>query len=153
MSTAPCVFCDIVQGEADASLVYEDELTVAFMDRQPVNDGHVLVIPRTHAAYLAELAPDTGGHLFQVGMKVADALRHGAVRCEGVNFVLADGSAAGQEVFHVHLHVIPRFGGDGFGFRFSPNYHDLPGRDRLDETADRIRQHLVMPGGLRADGV
>lgn len=142
MTSRSCVFCDIIRGDADASVVYADDLTLAFMDIQPVNDGHLLVVPRYHAAYLADLDPETGGRLFQVGMRTADALRQSGVRCEGVNLFLADGAAAGQEVFHVHLHVIPRFSGDGFGFRFSPSYYNLPSRATLDDVAGSIRQSL-----------
>ena len=142
MSTAPCIFCDIVGGDAGASMVYADELTMAFMDIQPVNEGHVLVVPRVHAAYLADLDPETGARLFQVGMRLAGALRSSGIRCEGVNLFLADGAAAGQEVFHVHVHAIPRYKNDGFGFRFSPDYMVLPGRESLDAAAVRIQQRL-----------
>lgn len=134
-----CIFCDIVGGTAPASVVYADRWAVAFMDIQPINPGHLLVVPRAHAAYLAELDPKTGGHLFQVGMELAAAIRRSPVRSEGVNLFLADGESAGQEVFHVHLHVIPRFRGDGFGIRFGPGYHDLPDRTSLDEVALAIR--------------
>jgi histidine triad (HIT) family protein len=120
-------------------MVYADERAVAFMDIQPVTPGHLLVVPRAHVAYLAELDPETGGHLFQVGMELAAAVRRSHIRSEGVNLFLADGEAAGQEVFHVHLHVIPRFAGDGFGFRFGPGYHRLPDRASLDDVAEAIR--------------
>jgi histidine triad (HIT) family protein len=136
------VFCDIIQGTAPASKVYADDRVVAFMDIQPVNMGHVLVIPRTHAPCLAEIEKEVGGHLFQVGMELAGAVRRAGVRCEGVNLFLADGEAAGQEVFHVHLHVIPRFRGDGFGLRFGPDYAHLPPRSALDQVAAGIRQAL-----------
>jgi histidine triad (HIT) family protein len=140
--TKTCIFCDIVGGAALASVVHADERAVAFMDIQPVNPGHLLVVPRAHVAGLAELDSETGAHLFQVAMELAGAVRRSGVRCEGVNLFLADGAAAGQEVFHVHLHVIPRFGGDGFGFRFSPRYYQLPEREALDDLAARIRQVL-----------
>jgi histidine triad (HIT) family protein len=138
-----CVFCDIVQGDAPGSVIYADDRVTAFMDIQPVNPGHVLIVPRAHAAGLADLDGATGGHLFQVGMELAAALRRSGVRCEGVDLFLADGEAAGQEVFHVHLHVIPRYRGDGFGFRFRPDYHRRPGRAALDEVAARIREVLA----------
>ncbi len=118
-------------------MVYEDERTVAFMDIQPVTPGHLLVVPRAHAAYLADLDPEDGGRLFQVGQRAAAALRASERRCEGVNFFLADGEAAGQEVFHVHLHVIPRFIDDGFGLRFPPDYSIRP-RVELDQAAAAI---------------
>lgn len=133
-----CVFCDIVRGTADASIVYADGTVVAFMDIQPVNDGHVLIVPRVHAVGLDELEREAGAQLFRVAMDLSSALRQSAVRCEGVDLFLADGEAAGQEVFHVHLHVIPRYRGDGFGFRFGPDYDCLPERSRLDQLAADI---------------
>jgi histidine triad (HIT) family protein len=142
VSLDPCVFCDIIEGLAPASVVYADGRVMAFMDIQPVNAGHLLVVPRVHAACLADLDDDAGGHLFQVGTRLAGAVQRSGVRCEGVNLFLADGEAAGQEVFHVHLHVIPRFPRDGFGFRFAPGYFRLPGRDALDRTASAIRHAL-----------
>jgi histidine triad (HIT) family protein len=109
------------------------------MDIRPVNAGHLLVVPRAHACHLADMDSETGGHLFRVGMRLATAVRRSGVHCEGVDIFLADGEAAGQEVFHVHLHVIPRYWGDGFGFRFGPGYGKLPGRAELDDVAAGIR--------------
>ena len=142
MTHPSCVFCQIVRGTAQSSTVYADDVVVAFMDIQPVNEGHVLVVPRAHAADLSELDEEIGAHLFRVAMRLSKALRKSGVRCEGVNLKLADGEAAGQEVFHVHLHLIPRFRGDGFGLRFGPDYGILPGRARLDEVAAGVRQAL-----------
>jgi diadenosine tetraphosphate (Ap4A) HIT family hydrolase len=90
--------------------------------------------------------PETGGRLFRVGQELAQALRASGIRCEGVNLFLADGVAAGQEVFHVHLHVIPRYMGDGFGFRFGPDYSRLPARSQLDQAAAAIRRCLLNLG-------
>lgn len=135
-----CVFCDIVNGTAPASMVYADDLAVAFMDIQPVNDGHLLVVPRVHVACLAEMDVHIGCHLFGLARNLAQAVRQPGIRCEGVNLFLADGEAAGQEIFHVHLHVIPRFRHDGFGMHFSEKYYELPGRASLDQIAVRIKQ-------------
>jgi len=137
-----CVFCKILASELPSSLVYQDEHCTAFMDIQPVNPGHILVVPITHAPNLAALDEETGGHLFKVGQRVAAALYRSDLHCEGVNFLLADGEVAGQEVFHVHLHVVPRFEGDGFGFKFSPSYFQLPERTELDKISDQIRHKL-----------
>lgn len=137
-----CVFCDIVRGAAPSSIVYADDLTMAFMDIQPINAGHMLIVPRNHASCLAELDVETGGRMFEVGMRLSEAVRRSGLRCEGVNLFLADGEAAGQEVFHVHLHLIPRYRGDGFGFRFGPEYSLLPERGSLDASAESIRQML-----------
>jgi histidine triad (HIT) family protein len=114
---ADCVFCRLVSGQAEVSVVYEDERTVTFMDIQPVVPGHMLIVPRRHAALLADLDVDDGAQLFRVGQLAAAALRASDLRCEGVNFFLADGEAAGQDIFHAHLHVFPRHRGDGFGLQ------------------------------------
>jgi len=136
-----CLFCGIVAGDVEASRVYEDEYVVAFMDIRPVTRGHTLVVPRRHAAYLAELDPEDGAHVFRASMLVAAAIRRSPIRSEGVNLHLADGEAAGQEVFHVHMHVLPRFEGDGFGLRFPPDYR-VRERAELDEAADLVRSAL-----------
>jgi histidine triad (HIT) family protein len=136
-----CLFCGIASGHVEGSRVYADERVIAFLDIKPVTTGHTLVVPRRHGAYLAELDPEDGAALFRAGMTVAAALRKSGLPCEGVNFWLADGEAAGQEVFHVHLHVVPRFAGDGFGLRFPPDYR-IRERTELDETAAQIRTAL-----------
>ena len=137
-----CIFCAIAGGKLPASVVHRDDLCAAFMDIRPVNPGHLLVVPLAHAAYLAELPPEAGAHLFRVAQRLAAALRTSGVGCEGVNLLLADGEAAGQEVFHLHLHVIPRYEKDGFGFRYSGSYGRNPDRAELDGIAARIRGRL-----------
>lgn len=140
MSAEDCVFCGILAGRVPASIVRRDGPSCAFMDIRPVNPGHVLVIPTSHAAFLAELDPESGADLFRVGQRVAAALRRSDLHCEGVNLLLADGEAAGQEIFHVHLHVIPRYRGDGSGFRFGTASPAT--RSALDEIAARLRGSL-----------
>ena len=137
-----CIFCDITAGKAAASLVYQDDLCTAFLDIQPVNTGHLLVVPNDHASYLADLPEDTGAHLFRIAQRLAAALRGSSLPCEGVNSFLADGEAAMQEVFHVHLHVFPRYPGDGFGLTFGPHYANKPDRRTLDQTAEQIKALL-----------
>jgi histidine triad (HIT) family protein len=137
-----CIFCAILAGDQPASVVYQDDLCTAFMDARPVNPGHTLVVPNAHAASLAELDPETGGRMFRVAQRIAAALRRSTVRCEGVNLFLADGEVAMQSVFHVHLHVLPRYAGDGFGFRFGPSYFERPERAALDRVAEEIREAL-----------
>lgn len=135
-----CVFCRIVAGVSPASVVYEDEVVMAFLDTRPVNPGHALVIPTRHAASLAELDEETGRHLWTVAQRTAAALRRSGVRCEGVNLFLADGEAAFQEVFHVHLHVFPRYRGDPF--RLAADWTACPPREELDRIAAQIRTAL-----------
>jgi diadenosine tetraphosphate (Ap4A) HIT family hydrolase len=109
-----CVFCGIVTRQAEASIVYEDETAVAFMDLNPVTPGHLLVVPCRHAVGLEDLDPATGAHVWSVGHAMARALRRSRMRCEGINVFVCDGEVAFQTVFHFHLHVIPRYAGDGW---------------------------------------
>jgi histidine triad (HIT) family protein len=106
------------------------------MDIRPVNPGHLVVIPREHSTYLAEMDEKTGTHLFKVTMRLAQAIRDSGVKCEGVNLFLADGEAAGQEIFHLHILIFPRFKNDSF--RVSADWSVKPSRDELDEVAARI---------------
>jgi histidine triad (HIT) family protein len=129
-------------GEMEVSMVYQDDCCSAFLDHQPINPGHTLVVPNRHASNLAEMDEEEAAQVFRVARRIAAALRNGGVKCEGVNISLADGEAAGQEVFHVHLHVFPRYVGDGFSVRFGPHYRDNPERRELNEIADKIRGAL-----------
>jgi len=138
-----CTFCEIVAGRETASIVYRDEFVCGFMDIQPVNPGHLLVVPVAHVPYLSDLDVGIGQRMFSVSQRLAAVIRHSDVRCEGINLFLADGVAAGQEVFHTHLHVFPRFAGDGFGLRHPPEYYSLPERATLDAIADAIRISLA----------
>lgn len=137
-----CVFCKIIQGIYDSSKVYEDDLCLAFMDIQPVNEGHILIIPKEHIPYIEGLNEDVGSHLFKVGMRVNKALRKTNIRCEGINYFLSDGEAAMQEVFHTHLHVFPRYKEDGFGLKFSDKYFNKTSREELNQIAEEIKKHL-----------
>ena len=137
-----CVFCKVVNGQEPVSTVYEDDSVIVILDIQPVNQGHLLVLPKTHAVHLEDLDPDLGAHVFKVAMRMSEVLRASDIRCEGVNLLLADGEVAGQEIPHVHLHVIPRFDGDGFGFKFDESYWVLPIREELDEIASKINEHI-----------
>ena len=136
------IFSKILTGEAPASFVYRDALVAAFMDIQPVNAGHVLVVPIKPATYLSELDDDSAAQMFVVAKRIAAAIRKTDIACEGINLFLADGEAAGQEVFHVHLHVFPRFAGDGFGLKLPPQYMQLPPRIALEEIAQKIAAGL-----------
>ena len=145
--------------------MFRDERTAAFMDITPVTPGHLLVIPVRHAVYLSELDPADGARVFEVAQRIAAALREqkgdspwkshralrsdsphfaGGLKCEAVNLFLADGEQAGQEVPHVHLHVIPRFRGDGFSLRLPPGYGRRPERSELDRIAAAIKAGLMI---------
>ena len=137
-----CIFCAISAERAEASVVYRDADVVAFLDIQPVNPGHLLVVPRAHVERLADLNSELASRVLVVGLKLAAALRQSALPNEGVNLIVADGQAAGQEVPHTHLHVVPRTTNDGFRFE-APSWRAAPPtRAVLDATAFEIRENL-----------
>jgi histidine triad (HIT) family protein len=137
-----CIFCKIVANQVPSSRVYSDNLCTAFLDIRPVNSGHLLVIPNEHSSFLSGLDPEVGAQMFRVAQRLAAALRSGVVPCDGVNLFLADGEVAGQEIFHVHLHVFPRFVGDSFRLHFGARYGEQPNKADLDALAERIRTAL-----------
>ena len=131
-----CIFCQIITGQSPASIFYSDELVLGFLTIGPVNDGHAMIIPKQHATYLADLDEAIGQHLFTITQRTAAAIRASGLRCEGINLFLADGEAAFQEVFHLHMHVFPRFAGDSF--RLDADWSYQPSRQGLDEAASMI---------------
>ena len=137
-----CVICDLLSGELEVSLVHRDELCAGFMDIQPINPGHMLIVPVRHSSALAELSSEESSQMFRVAQALGEALRKSSVKCEGVNLLLADGEAAGQEIFHTHLHVVPRYVGDGFGFNFPSGYDNKSARSELNLLAGKIRALL-----------
>lgn len=146
-----CIFCKIVSGEAEVTKVYEDDVILAFLDIKPINPGHILVIPKQHAELITELDESTADRLFRISQKINRLLRS-ELGAEGVNYFLADGDAAGQEVFHVHIHVFPRYEQDGFGFTFPEDYDELPSRSELDNVGRRIREAWRAGAGSPSDG-
>ncbi len=134
-----CIFCQIIAGESPVSKIYEDDTLLAFMDIQPVNKGHVLVIPKKHEELITALDEQTLGRMMVLANKINKAIRRSDIKSEGINLFLADGEAAGQDVFHAHLHIIPRFSKDGFGFVFPEGYTNRPPREELDRVAQLIQ--------------
>lgn len=135
-----CIFCAIVSGDAEASFVYQDDLVVSFLDTRPVTAGHLLVVPRDHMPQLADITEDVGARMFSVALRLAQALRDSGLPCEGINLFHADGEVAFQEVFHSHLHVIPRHSGDSF--KISADWRDSPERAELETQATLICRAL-----------
>ena len=134
---AHCTFCDVIQGAAEVSVCYEDAVTLAFMDIQPVNPGHVLVAPKAHHESLLDLPAALAAELFAVATKLAPIVR-AAARAEGLNLVVSSGAAAGQDVYHYHIHLIPRMKGDGFEIALPFPGSPIPDRTTLDAMAARI---------------
>lgn len=138
-----CVFCKILEGKLPVSMIYEDEKIAVFVDLQPVNDGHLLIIPKYHAPYMKDVDADTLQHIMATAQKMNAALRNSKFKCDGVNLFVADGEAAHQEVFHFHLHVYPRFYGDDFGFKYDRAKHFVVAeRTKMDEIAQELKGKL-----------
>ena len=134
-----CVFCRIRDGQIPSTRVYEDERTIAFMDINPLNEGHTLVIPRAHAATLYDADEADLQAAIATARRVARAIRQ-AIRPDGLNLLQANGAAAFQSVPHFHLHLVPRFTGDGKGF----DWPMVPGdRARIQAAAEKIRGALA----------
>ncbi|MBA3559933.1 MAG: HIT family protein [Gemmatimonadaceae bacterium] len=147
-NTPNCIFCDIVKGAAEVSVCYEDADALAFMDIQPVNPGHTLVVARAHHESFEELPKALGEHLFSVALKLAPVI-HKATRAEGMNLIVSSGAAAGQDVYHFHIHLIPRRKGDGFDVSLPFGESNMPDRTMLDAMAAHIISALRDPAKKR----
>lgn len=133
-----CVFCKIRDGQIPSTRVYEDERTLAFMDINPLNDGHCLVVTKAHASTLHDAEDADLQAAIVTAKRVAAAVRQ-AFQPDGLNVLQANGAAAFQSVPHFHLHLVPRWAGDGRGF----DWKLVPGdRARIDAAAEKIRAAL-----------
>ena len=143
-----CLFCAIVRGEAPGSIVHADAHCVAFLDIHPVRPGHALVVPRRHAVFLHELAPDERAALLEAAARIGVAQGAAGLPRAGGTLLVNDGPAAGQHVPHVHVHVIPRARGDlpavvrAYAGRIFTRFGRAADRTALDALAARIRAHL-----------
>ena len=144
-----CTFCDLIHGAGEVSICYEDADAIAFMDIQPVNPGHVLVVSRRHYESFDDVPADAAMHLFTVATKLVPAVKRVA-EADGVNVVVNSGRAAGQDERHFHVHVIPRTADDGFDIPLPFAGSAMPDRTLLDAVAARIMTALRDPmGSLR----
>ena len=133
-----CVFCQVIRGEQPASFTYQDDTVVAFMDIQPITQGHMLVVPREHAVLMTDINETASMRTFRVARKLAAVARY-TLGASGVNLIVMDGEAAYQDVPHFHVHVIPRYPRDGFGLTFPDTYERPVARAQLDAIAAAIR--------------
>jgi histidine triad (HIT) family protein len=134
-----CVFCKIVAKQIPATVVHEDKDTLAFMDIGQVNPGHVLVALKQHAENIFALDEAQAAAVFRSAAKVARAIR-AAFQPGGLSVYQANGKAAGQTVFHLHIHLVPRHEGDGMELTWPVKN---PPRERLADYADKIRAKLA----------
>ena len=142
-----CTFCDLLHGAGEVSICYEDRDAIAFMDIQPVNAGHVLVVSRRHYESLEDIPAELAMHLFRVATKLVSPVTKVA-NAQGVNIVVNSGSAAGQDEPHYHVHVIPRREGDGFDIPLPFQGSEMPDRTHLDAMAVQIMTALRDPMGV-----
>jgi histidine triad (HIT) family protein len=134
-----CLFCKIVANKIPATKVYEDEEVLAFMDIGPIINGHTLVIPKKHHDPVTDTPDELLGKLHQIAKKVARAQMNG-LGAEGVNIMQNNGTAAGQVVPHIHIHVIPRFNDDGHHWNWNAGkYTDS---SEMIELANKMQDHL-----------
>ena len=137
--SADCVFCKIRDGKLPSMKVYEDERTLVFMDINPLNAGHCLVVSKTHAATIWETSEADLAATITVAKRIALALRE-AAKPDGLNLLQANGAAAFQSVPHFHLHLIPRWNNDGKGFDWTL----VPGdRAQIIQIGERVREALA----------
>ncbi len=137
-----CIFCSIIRNEVKSVKVFENDKVLVIMDKQPITNGHMLVLPKRHAELLTELDDEYVGEMFKAAKRVAKALKGSKLRSGGVNYLLADGAEAGQEVYHAHLHVIPRYRNDGFYLHMPSKYENETRIEDLEKAAGKIRSKL-----------
>ena len=141
MSESDCIFCAIVAGTAPAHRVYEDDRTVIFMDLFPAHEGHTLIVPKAHAENLFEIPPEDAAAIARHSKTLADAIRE-VLAPDGIAVVQLNGAAAGQTVFHYHMHLIPRMHGEPFGVHGKKRGDDT----RLADLAERLATAFVAAG-------
>ena len=147
MNDKDCIFCKILRKEIPATVVYEDELVMAFMDVMPVNPGHVLIIPKEHQQFISDVSPEAAARMFEVARKIDTAARkssggEGGIKCDALNLLLSDGPEASQEVFHSHLHIIPRYSGDGVRFHYPNKTGQMAPAEELTAAAEALKKNL-----------
>lgn len=141
-SIPDCIFCKIIRSDLPANIVYEDSKCLAFLDIHPINEGHVLVVPKDHRERFGDLT-DSPGHLFSVARSLVKAIEGSDIKCDGTNIFLSDGKVAGQEVPHVHLHIVPRFDGDGQKSGFTHAKAGQYSQEQFKQIALKIRKSIM----------
>ncbi|MFW9913867.1 MAG: HIT family protein [Candidatus Thorarchaeota archaeon] len=135
-----CLFCKIVKGEIPSSMIFEDDVSMAFMDVFPVNRGHCLLVPKQHYVNLLDIDLDLLGELSK-RLAILTRKVYNGMEPSGILNAIANGKGAGQEVFHIHFHVIPREPDDDFATRMVPGTRrEMTPREELDELAQTIRE-------------
>ena len=132
-----CLFCKIIEGKIPSSKIYEDKTVIAFLDINPVHPGHTLIVPKCHSTSLFDMPEDDIAAVFSAAKKIAQAVKD-ATGAGGINVNMNNDKAAGQVVFHSHIHIVPRFDNDGL--RLWPGRKYAAGQQ--DEIQKRIKERL-----------
>jgi histidine triad (HIT) family protein len=138
-----CIFCQIVSKKIPAKIVYEDENSMAFLDINPTNPGHTLVIPKAHIETILEIQPEELSVLAQTVKIVAQALTD-ALNPDGLNILQNNKEIAGQLVPHIHFHLVPRFKDDGVPYFFGAQTKKMDEK-KLEEIANKIKINVKIP--------
>ena len=133
-----CIFCSIVAGDIPAIKVYEDAGTLSFMDINPGNPGHILVIPKQHYRNIFDIPAETAGKIMEVGAKLAGVIKD-VLNPDGLNLFQSSEAAAFQSVFHFHLHLLPRWEGDSLLLPWKPKPGDM---DEIRKVAAQLQECL-----------
>lgn len=133
-----CIFCKIASGEIPSYTIYEDDDFKAFMDISPASKGHTILIPKQHADNIFDLDETVASKLLPVAARIAKALK-AELKCEGLNLLQNNGEAAGQTVFHFHMHIIPRYEVDKVVVKWVEDKYE---GEPLDQLSDKIKKHL-----------
>ncbi len=134
-----CLFCKIIEGSIPSHTIYEDKNYLAFLDISPLSEGHTLVIPKEHQEYIENYSPEINSGLFTVAHKIINKIKKSSINFEGCNILINNGTAAGQEVPHAHLHIIPRYIGDDIIKTFKKNNFKPSNQKDLAATATKIK--------------
>ena len=126
-----CIFCKLANGDIPTNTVFEDEDFRVILDLGPASKGHALILPKTHAANIYELSDELAAKAMVLAKKMAGKMTE-ALNCDGFNIVQNNGEVAGQTVFHFHMHLIPRYKGDGVGLTWTPG-----------ELTDEVREEIL----------
>ena len=119
MKKDDCIFCKIANGDIPTNALYEDELVKVIFDLGPASKGHVLILPKNHFDNIYDLDDATAAHIFKTAVKIANAMKV-SLDFDGLNVLQNNGEAAGQTVFHFHMHIIPRYNGDTVNVGWEP---------------------------------
>ena len=131
MKKDDCIFCKLANGIITTNYLYEDDIVKVIFDASPASKGHVLILPKEHYDNIYSLDDDTAAHVFQVAVKIAKAMKE-SLNIDGLNIVQNNGEAAGQTVFHFHMHIIPRYKGDNVHVEWIPGQID-------DDTIEELK--------------